>query len=228
MTRKRHPPFSVVIPTLWRPATFIQLLKQLDASEDVLEVVVIDNARDQRPELPVLDKLKLVDQGANLYVNPSWNLGVTIAKSTAVCLCNDDVLIADNLLGFMRSQSMRRVIGLDPWSYSQSVDSPPTPNLMLGADIIHNWGSILFFQRHRYRPIPIHLKIWWGDAWLAQEMGPAFKVRSAVCTKHSVTAGSTEFKAITASDTELWELQYRKNPSWIRRLHRRFLALFLN
>ena len=82
--RKKCPPFSVVIPTLWRPATFIQLLQQLDASDDVMEVVVIDNARDQRPELPVLDKLKLVDKGENLYVNPSWNLGVRMAKSTSV------------------------------------------------------------------------------------------------------------------------------------------------
>ena len=218
----------MVIPTLWRPATFIQLLQQLDASDDVMEVVVIDNARDQRPELPVLDKLKLVDKGENLYVNPSWNLGVSMAKSTSVCLCNDDVLIADNLLGFMRTQSLRRITGLDPASYSQSVDTPPNPSIKLGADIIHNWGSMLFFQRHRYRPIPDPLKVWWGDAWLAQEMGPAFKVRSAVYTQHSETAGSPEFKSITAFDTELWECQYRTPPSFSRRLHRRFLALFIN
>ena len=228
MRRKKHPPFSVVIPTLWRPATFIQLLQQLEASEDVMEVVILDNARDQRPELPVLDKLKLVDNGENLYVNPSWNLGVALAKSTAVCLCNDDVLIADNLLGFMRTQSLRTITGLDPLSYSQPVNSPPEPSLKLGADIIHNWGSMLFFHRQRYRPVPDALKIWWGDAWLAQEMGPALKVWTAVSTEHSVTAGSSEFKEMTASDTELWEQHIRKAPPLLRRLHRRLLALFVN
>ena len=228
MKRKKHPPFSVVIPTLWRPDTFIQLLQQLDASDDVMEVVVIDNARDQRPALPELKKLRLVDQGQNLYVNPSWNLGVAMAKSTAICLCNDDVLMADNLLGFMRTQSLRRITGLDPWSYSQPIDTPPTPSIRLGADIIHNWGSALFFQKRRYRPIPDDLKVWWGDAWLAQEMGPTLKVRTAVHTPHSETAGSPEFKSIKASDTELWEHQHRTAPSLPRRLHRRLLALFVN
>lgn len=228
MKRKKHPPFSVIIPTLWRPATFIQLLQQLDVSDDVMEVVVVDNARDQRPALPVLSKLRLIDPGENLYVNPSWNLGVSLAKSTSVCLCNDDVLIADNLLGFMRTQSLRMITGLDPWSYSQPIDDPPTPSVKLGADIIHNWGSVLFFRRDRYCPIPDSLKIWWGDAWLAQEMGPACKVRSAIHTPHSETAGSPEFKSITSSDTELWEHQYRTTPSLSRRLHRRLLALFVN
>ena len=70
---------------------------------------------------------------------------------------------------------------------------------------------MLFFHRQRYRPIPDALKIWWGDAWLAQEMGPALKVWTAVSTPHSETAGF-EFKEMTASDTELWEQQHRKAP----------------
>ena len=113
MRRKKHPHSPWSFPP-WRTRHFIQRLQQLDASDDVMEVVIIDNARDQRPELPVLSKLKLVDKGQNLYVNPSWNLGVALAKSTAVCLCNDDVLMANNLLGFMRTQTLRRITGLDP------------------------------------------------------------------------------------------------------------------
>ena len=227
MTQKRHPPFSVIIPTLWRPATFIALLERLDACEDVQEILVIDNARDQRPDLPELNKLRIIDMGENQFVNPSWNLGVELSKSTALCLCNDDVLFADDLLGFMRCQSLRLIIGLDSWSYSQPIDNPPHPRVTLGAEIIHNWGSMLFFLRQRYRPVPHALKIWWGDAWLAQEMGPALKVRTAVSTKHSVTAGSPEFKDITARDTKLWEHQFRKAPSLLHRLHRRLRALFL-
>jgi len=220
MKRKKHPPFSVIIPTLWRPNTFIQLLQQLDASNDVMEVVVIDNARDKRPALPELEKLRLSDQGENLYVNPSWNLGVSLAKSTAVCLCNDDVLIADNLLRFMRTQSLRRITGLDPWSYSQPIDDPPTPKVKRGAAIKHNWGSVLFFERSRYKPIPSALKIWWGDAWLAQEMGSPQMVQTAVETKHSESAGSPEFDTITKADTGLWRNKFSRGPSTLQRLAR--------
>ena len=146
------------------------------------------------------------------------NLGVSLAKSTVVCLCNDDVLIADNLLGFMRKQSLRRITGLDPWSYSQPIDAPPTPKVKRGAAIRHNWGSVLFFDRSRYKPIPDVLKIWWGDAWMAQEMGPPRMIQTAVATKHSESAGSPEFDTITKSDTELWRDKFYRGPSTLQRL----------
>lgn len=228
MIRKRQPPFSVIIPTLWKPATFIQLLKNLDQSEDVLEILVIDNARANRPQIPDLTKIHIIDKGENLYANPSWNLGVSLAKSKAICLCNDDVLIADNLLSIMRSRSLRLITGLDPTSYGVPLSEAVSTSLTAGAKIKQNWGSILFFRKSKYCPIPDDLKIWWGDAWLAQEMGPAKQVKTAVYTKHSESAGSPEFTSIIASDTQLWHTRYLTTPSILRRIHKRILHTLLS
>lgn len=227
MKRFRQPPFSVIIPTLWRPATFLNLLEALQSSDHVQEVIVIDNARSFRPSLQEMNKVKLIDHGTNLFVNPSWNLGVTLAQSSAICICNDDILFAENLLGIMRQKRLRRVIGLHPSSYSSSADRASNPWLEEGEYIPQNWGSMLFLDKQQYVPIPDAMKIWWGDAWLAQEMGPALSVHTAIQTKHSESASSPEFRTGKDTDTELWFHSYKKSPSLIRKVHRRLIRLML-
>lgn len=213
MTRFRQPPFSVIIPTLWRPSTFINLLESLQSSDHVKEVIVIDNAKSFRPSLPELNKVKLIERGANLFVNPSWNLGITLASSDSICICNDDILLAENLLNFIRKNHIKGIIGLHPESYKTPLDQAQQPTFSTEVHITKNWGSLLFFERNNYVPIPESMKIWWGDAWLAQEMKPARSIKSAVSTPHSVSAGSAEFKEITREDTRLWNEKFKRPPS---------------
>ena len=227
MKRTKQAPFSVIIPTLWRPATTLQLLESLQASDHVKEIIVIDNCPSARPALPEFSKVQLIDKGTNLYVNPSWNLGIKLARSQSICICNDDILFPDNLLGYMRHQRLRKVIGLHPSSYSKSRDEAPDPWLEEGAHIKRNWGSMLFLRKSHYQPIPHKLKVWWGDAWLAQEMGPAKCVHTAIQTEHSVSAGASEFRSVKDADTELWLQSLRTSPSLINRVHRRLLRLWL-
>ena len=227
MKRPKQAPFSVIIPTLWRPATVLQLLESLQNSDHVQEVIIIDNCRSARPLLPELSKVQLIDKGTNLFVNPSWNVGVTLAQSESICMCNDDILFPDNLLEYMRHQRLRKVIGLHPSSYSLSRDDAPDPWLEEGAHIISNWGSMLFLNKSHYQPIPLKLKVWWGDAWLAQEMGPAKCVHTAIQTEHSVSAGASEFRSVKDADTELWHQSLKTSPPLMRRVNRRLLRLWL-
>jgi len=226
MKRPKQAPFSIIIPTLWRPATVSQLLESLQVSEHVHEVIVIDNCQSTRPALPEFSKVRIIDKGTNLFVNPSWNLGVKLARSESICICNDDILFPENLLGYMRHQRLQKVIGLHPSSYSKSRDEAPEPRLEEGAHIIHNWGSMLFLRKSQYQPIPDNLKVWWGDAWLAQEMGPARCVHTAIQTEHSVSAGASEFRSVKDADTELWLQSLKTSPPLIRRVHRRLLQLW--
>lgn len=213
MGHVRQEAISFVIPTLWRPDTMLDLLHILDQSEDVLEIIVIDNAPAQRPLLPDWKKLRLVEQASNSFVNPSWNLGVSLAQSSRICLCNDDILFANNLLPFIRNTRIKGIAGLHPDSYSNPVADAPYPEWSKEVHITSNWGSLLVFDRDRYSPIPETMKIWWGDAWLAQEMKPAHAIKTAVSTPHSVSAGSPEFNPITTEDTRLWKEQYKQAPS---------------
>ncbi|MDC0600433.1 glycosyltransferase [Flavobacteriales bacterium] len=214
----RREAISFVIPTLWRPTTMLTLLHGLHQSVDVLEIIVIDNAPSQRPKLPDWAKIRIVEQSSNSYVNPSWNLGVELAQSNRICLCNDDILFADNLLPFMRQARTKGIVGLHPNSYSTALKDAADPQWSKEVHITRNWGSLLFFDRDRYVPIPETMKIWWGDAWLAQEMKPARSIKTAVSTPHSVSAGSDEFKEITNQDTHLWRESYQKPPLVSKRL----------
>lgn len=212
-----YPTISVIIPTLWRPTSFLQLLSQLDDCDDVMEIIIIDNASSVRPAIPKFNKVRFVDYKTNMFVNPSWNVGVVQAKSELVCICNDDVLPAANLIHFIRSTKIKGIIGLHPDSYKLSPEENPTPRLSKEVHVTKNWGSILFFEKKRYIPIPERMKIWWGDAWLAQEMRPAKSIKTAVFTLHSESAASPEFKEITRKDTELWQSNFLKKPSIVRR-----------
>lgn len=217
MGKIRHQAISFIIPTLWRPDTMMNLLHGLDESEDVLEIIVIDNAPAQRPNLPKWKKLRLVEQASNSFVNPSWNLGVKLAQSSRISLCNDDILFAGNLLPFIRKARVKGIVGLHPNSYSTKLEGASQPKWSKEVHITSNWGSLLFFDRDRYIPIPETMKIWWGDAWLAQEMKPARSIKTAVSTPHSVSAGSKEFNPITTEDTRLWKAQYMSPPSLLER-----------
>ena len=42
--------WSVIIPTLWKPATFPTLLRNLDTCDAVSEIVLVDNAPSAKPE----------------------------------------------------------------------------------------------------------------------------------------------------------------------------------
>ena len=85
---------SVIIPTLQKNLSFlINLLSTLERDTSVDEIIVIDNSL--RGLNYKSSKLKLIIPEENLFVNPSWNLGVKEAKNELVALLNDDIIIPD-------------------------------------------------------------------------------------------------------------------------------------
>jgi len=56
------------------------------------EIIVIDNAPNKTDqEIFKLEKVRYFAQTKNLYVNPSWNLGVELSNFNILCLYSDDV-----------------------------------------------------------------------------------------------------------------------------------------
>ena len=66
--------FSIIIPTLQKCKPVLNLLlDELIESDEVEEIIVIDNTR--RGLGRTHSKLKVVAPCENIYVNPSFNLG---------------------------------------------------------------------------------------------------------------------------------------------------------
>ena len=88
---------SAIIPTLWRAKEFTDhLVNVLVEDESVGEIIIIDNA----PADFFYDNKKVVTlkQEENIYVNPSWNLGVEESDYDKFIIFNDDIIIPYNFV----------------------------------------------------------------------------------------------------------------------------------
>lgn len=75
--------FSVIIPTLQRSPRLTPLIDTYVGHPDVAEVVVVNNAL--RPFHYAHDKVRVLNLDQNIFVNPSWNLGVQESRHDLYC-----------------------------------------------------------------------------------------------------------------------------------------------
>ena len=106
--------FTIIIPTMWRYQPFVKFLTDLLDHELIHEVIIINNDKSKTPELPNSSKLRLVDYGGNIYVNPSWNRGVRLSNTENVVIINDDLIF--DLRVFKKLQQIDDPnFGFMPW-----------------------------------------------------------------------------------------------------------------
>ena len=161
--------FTVIIPTMGVLDPIPWILK-LGECPLVGEILVIDNSDGKLPSLTnvFLKKIKVIYSGPNIYVNPSWNLGVKEAKFENIILANDDLLLDDitGLLTFIsKNLHDRKVIGLNP--------NQEGPYSLSGGHYIgRGWGRFIAIKKSFYKPIPEELLVWYGDNLLALRNSP--------------------------------------------------------
>lgn len=198
---------TFVIPTLQRSAALLPLLRQLDDHPLVAEVVLIDNA-----SLPLSERyrgVRRIDPGENLYVNPSWNLGVAESTTDMVALCNDDVLFTPSLID-AAARALRLPVGLvgpsnvcfkGIWGPGGKARFRPTYRRPSG------FGTLMFLRRDSYIEIPSSMKIWFGDDWLFYQQRRRNLAFHGVDidTQMSTTSSSPEFGPMFDQDREAFE-----------------------
>ena len=128
--------WSVVIPTLWKSPRIYNLLESLQKTPHVGEIILIDNAPEHTPDLPKLEKLKILSKGVNIFVNPAWNLGVSEATFPNIALCNDDIEFDTRLFSFFDSLKIRQtVFGCCPENFSSQSPVATEFNIEKGHNI---------------------------------------------------------------------------------------------
>jgi hypothetical protein len=183
---------QLIIPTLWCPQELPEVLQEYLRLPFVERVLLIDNAPTQRPPavdgLATDDRLLLLPQEANLYVNPSWNLGAACVDDgdVTIAILNDDIALSSAALAEMerRSWCVGEIAGLLPESDSslENLSSGcPVSLLPLTFDLsvsigqqYPGFGSAIFMLKGTYRAIPDGLKIWYGDDWLLRSATQVF------------------------------------------------------
>jgi hypothetical protein len=176
--------FSVIIPTMRKSLdTLKEMLVRYEKCPLVGEVLIINNGLYDKDGFPTedydgidahiglceLEKIMIIHNGPNIYVNPAWNAGVKEAKYEYLLFANDDILIhdLDNLLEFMINHiETNEVIGID----IQKMNCPYALGELLPKEYL-GWGSFFAMKKEHYVHIPEDIKIYCGDniQWMANK-----------------------------------------------------------
>ena len=86
---------DIIIPTLWVPPGFEKALDIYCNNPHVSKIIIIDNAPKAKPSWKILThaKISIVSYSRNIFVNPAWNEGVSLATAKRIALVNDDITI---------------------------------------------------------------------------------------------------------------------------------------
>ena len=83
---------TFIIPTLWKSDKIHETIKFFKSSDRKdIELIIIDNSNSEF--LDTDPRINVIKFKENIFVNPAWNLGVSLAKNPFVCLLNDDIVL---------------------------------------------------------------------------------------------------------------------------------------
>tara|TARA_B110000902_G_scaffold139075_1_gene160673 strand:+ start:965 stop:1612 length:648 start_codon:yes stop_codon:yes gene_type:complete len=207
--------FSVIIPTMWRSNKTSKLLKDLYESKYIHEIIIIDN--DVAAKNVDLDqysnKIRYYPQTENIYVNPAWNLGVSLANNDLLCICNDDINfnVNDYIQFVLPHISELGIFGANIRPYHKVTQDVlykiNDDRITRAALATQGFGMLMFMNKKNWINIPSSLKIWFGDDWLTGNHENIYSVnlvKTIDADKHT-TASSPELKEILKLDRIEWK-----------------------
>ena len=165
---------SIVIPTLQKDLYALKaLLNNLNKDNAVGEIIIIDNSL--KGFESHFDKVRFIIPEQNLYVNPSWNLGVRESKYDYVALFNDDVIVSETfcskLLPYLSED--KGIFGSfgDDIKYVKGDEFfTPFENKKMELSptdcMINGFGVIMIGHKSAFPHIPEEMKVFCGDDYL--------------------------------------------------------------
>lgn len=207
--------FSLIIPTMWKSPLLLQMLPVYQESPWVAEIIIIDNDPDNAPDhnFSAYPKIRFLTRDHNIYVNPAWNWGASLAQHTIV-LVNDDILIKemDELFTGITSTNYD-IIGarINDKYLDQNQDAP----IIVDAPErfpSNSYGCFMVVRKYHY--IPEQLRIHAGDNHLfnSVENRGIMSTGRFIKTIPSVTVKSEQgFTSISADDRRMYT--YLRNGS---------------
>ena len=204
--------YSIILPTMWRCNDILTMLPQINDHPLIKEIIVINNDVSRTPkEISKYDKIVMLNQEQNIFVNPAWNLGVTKSNTDHICLLSDDVIFDPIIFDFMHDKLTPHHSCAGPHYIAN-----PVGQLAISDQIEPSlgYGTLLFFNKRNYKPIPEELKIFYGDNYiiLVHTM-KGMMPRSFINLKMKTIMGTTSanpslFSAQTAKEHRVWKAMF--------------------
>lgn len=164
---------SIIVPTMWRYEPFLDFAQYLVRVDVVSELIIINNDSNKTPQHPVLNhpKVRMLDFGRNIFVNPAWNIGVQAAREDVVCILNDDLQFDLKLLYKVADfiQPNMGAIGLMTGDVTHGQVPITTGRIELfpfeGQNCI-GFGELMFIHKNAWVDIPEGMNIGMGDVFI--------------------------------------------------------------
>lgn len=184
--------YTAVIPTMLKSPRLKKLVEDLQNSEYVDEIIIIDNSGNLEPSLEPHPKQKYICEGKNTGCNPAWNKGVELSSNELITICNDDINFDPIILGALTDEivSNAGIIGMGQGNYDENFDDSQNPYLETWSSGIDDWGwgSLLFLKKSMWVTIPENIIVWYGDNFI-KDINPiqksilrGFKVQTEMST----------------------------------------------
>lgn len=192
------------------------MLDQYAKSALVGEVLLIDNIGfDLR--WPLHKKVRVLNDGNNLFVNPSWNLGVEEAKFEKLIIANDDIIFKDFDIVIKEIDKHLQVGMLCGFSincFARKRNGNPLPSTLQVVKHVseraYGFGVFMVLFKSTYFPIPDEFKVWCGDSILHAKHDAHVIEGVDVITKMRRTTSTLDLKKQSAFEKSYWE-QYQKS-----------------
>lgn len=220
--------YSVLIPTLWKQDKnlFREVLIDLENSNKVKQIVLIDNEPSfdmsiKNTVLSGVSKLQHLKMKQNLFVNPSWNLGVKHSTEEYIVVLNDDMWFNPSITVLLdvyekHPQKDLSAFGMSTSCFPDYDDSPLPENLPI--EVVSNegrgtgWGCMFIMNKKNWQDIPEDLKVWFGDDYISNQFSsrniPLHSFKNVKCTKWSTTLDLPQFDTIKEEDRTLFFSKY--------------------
>jgi hypothetical protein len=207
--------YTIVIPTMWYSNIINELLIDCVNSKLITQIILIDNNPNLKKNIPISNKINYLTKNKNLYVNPSWNLGIESASNENIIISNDDVSIKNidlvlseiskkdyDLIGFdIHNSNKNKTI-----NFTEFNESSKRPN---------GFGTFFVVKKDKFIKIPDGIKIWYGDdiQFYGIKNKSMFNVPSVVFEMSKTVKSNPEFKTvIDTMDRPNYRLFLSNNP----------------
>ncbi len=203
---------TVVVPTMWRFDPFLEFVKYILKLDIVSEFIIINNDNTRTPDNPILldPKIKLVDFGQNIFINPAWNHGVEISTNDIVCILNDDIIfdvrlfykVADFItpeMGIMGKSSGEVRLGQVPLTTGEINFAP----IVDKNQNCFGFGELMFIHKKNWQTIPSELKIGLGEVFVFEKLLSLGYQNYLITNLFQYHAGSMTLRETPRAEAEL-------------------------
>lgn len=164
---------TFIIPTLWKSDRIHDTINSFNrCSNPDIELIIIDNTNSDYVSND--KRINVIKQEQNIFVNPAWNLGVSMSHNKYVCIANDDIslninVLLNNLDNFIETDPNFGIIGCNENNIRKYKDTNNDTDVLslIELDIrTYGFGCMMILNKNNYIEIPDCFKIFYGDDYL--------------------------------------------------------------